>query len=102
MSTGQTTGQKAPSSRDTPFWVTRTGARFALVALHGLAAISIIVELAVPIVIDEQHPSDRLPVLEFSGSYALYGFTACVLLVLLGIGLRRLVMRGEDYYGSEG
>lgn len=32
------------------------------------------------------------------GFYALYGFIACVALVLAAKGLRRLVMRSEDYY----
>ncbi len=30
--------------------------------------------------------------------YPVYGFVACVLLVLLARGLRRLLMRPEDYY----
>ena len=30
--------------------------------------------------------------------YALYGFVACVLLVVLAKLLRKLVMRKEDYY----
>lgn len=33
------------------------------------------------------------------GFYALYGFGACVVLVLLAKELRKLLMRGEDYYG---
>ncbi len=32
------------------------------------------------------------------GFYALYGFVACVLLVLLAAEMRQLVMRQEDYY----
>ena len=34
----------------------------------------------------------------FSGFYAIYGFTACVILVLLARELRKLVMRKEKYY----
>ena len=30
--------------------------------------------------------------------YAVYGFVACVALVLTAKGLRRLLMRPEDYY----
>jgi hypothetical protein len=37
---------------------------------------------------------------ELFGFYALYGFVACVLLVLLAAEMRKLVMRGEDYYGD--
>ena len=32
------------------------------------------------------------------GFYGLYGFVACVLLVLAAKGLRKLIMRREDYY----
>ena len=34
----------------------------------------------------------------FFGFYAIYGFVACVLLVLLAKEMRKLVMRDEDYY----
>ena len=34
------------------------------------------------------------------GFYAAYGFIACVALVLAAKGLRRMVMRPEDYYGD--
>ena len=30
--------------------------------------------------------------------YAIYGFSAYVLLVVVSVGLRKLVMRKEDYY----
>ena len=32
------------------------------------------------------------------GFYAVYGFVACVLLVLIAKGIRRILMRDEDYY----
>ena len=32
---------------------------------------------------------------------AIYGFVAFVLIVFVGIGLRKLIMRGEDYYGDQ-
>ena len=34
------------------------------------------------------------------GFYAIYGFLACVALVLTAKALRRLLMRDEDYYES--
>ena len=40
------------------------------------------------------------------GFYAIFGFTACVALVLIAKEMRKLVMRSEDYYtrgeGGEG
>ena len=38
---------------------------------------------------------------EIFAFYAIYGFVACVLLVLLAKEMRKLVMRGERYYGDE-
>lgn len=32
------------------------------------------------------------------GFYALYGFVACVVLVLLAKEMRKVLMRSEDYY----
>ena len=32
------------------------------------------------------------------GFYAVYGFVACVLLVLIAKEMRKLIMRKEDYY----
>ncbi len=34
----------------------------------------------------------------FPGFYTIYGFVACVLLVLIAKQLRRVLMRGEDFY----
>ena len=39
---------------------------------------------------------------EFFGFYAIYGFVACVLLVLLAKEMRKLVLRDEDYYERSG
>ena len=35
---------------------------------------------------------------EWFGFYAIYGFVACVLLVLIATQLRKILMRAEDYY----
>ncbi|MCW8861921.1 MAG: hypothetical protein OQJ87_10910 [Rhodospirillales bacterium] len=35
------------------------------------------------------------------GFHALYGFGACVALVLIAKELRRILMRGEDYYDDK-
>lgn len=39
------------------------------------------------------HSWEQIP-----GFYALYGFIACVLLVLIAKLMRRVLMRKEDYY----
>ncbi len=35
------------------------------------------------------------------GFYAVYGFVACVLLVLIAKEMRKVLMRSEDYYTAE-
>ena len=59
--------------------------------LYVLCALSVLAELLVHRHID--HPWETL-----FGFYALYGFVACVVLVLVATQLRKVIMRGEDYY----
>ena len=99
-----TADMKNPSSGksgDAPlFWVTRKGARIALIALHIAAVVSVVVELVRPFPADA-HAVERTHMLDFLASYAIYGFVACVILVLVGRVLRRLVIRNEDYYRGD-
>lgn len=85
------------ASQRPPFLVTREAARRALIVLHAAAVLVVGVELVRPLGADG-HGVERVHALDFFGSYALYGFTACVVLVLLGRVLRRGVMRDENYY----
>ena len=39
------------------------------------------------------HPWEGIP-----GFYAIYGFVACVVLVLIAKEMRKVLMRKEDYY----
>ena len=43
------------------------------------------------------HPWESVP-----GFYAIYGFVACVLLVVVAKEMRKLLMRKEDYYDVNG
>lgn len=87
------------SKRTAPFWVTPAGAKIVLRVLYACAAISILLEIIHPFDADG-HGVERIHALDFLGSYAMYGFIGCVVLVLLGRVLRRLVMRKENYYSS--
>ena len=40
----------------------------------------------------------ELAILHFPAFYGVFGFIAFVFIVFAGIGLRKLVMRDEDYY----
>lgn len=42
------------------------------------------------------------PLEELFGFYAVYGFVACVLLVLLAAEMRKLLIRPEDFYEHDG
>lgn len=44
----------------------------------------------------EEHPWEAMPVF-----YPVWGFAGIALLILISKGLRRLVMRSEDYYDAE-
>ncbi len=44
------------------------------------------------------HGEDEFPAEGWFGFYGVYGFVACVLLVLVAKQLRKVLMRGEDYY----
>ena len=88
------------NSMNTPFWVSRAGARIALGVLYAGAILSIVLEIVRPFDADG-HGVERVHELDFLGSYAIYGFVGCVILVLLGRVLRRFVMRGEDYYARQ-
>ena len=47
------------------------------------------------------HKKTHMPWEEWPGFYAIYGFVACVILVLLAkYVLRPSVMRSEDYYDN--
>ena len=72
----------------------------AVAVTHIAALITVLAEIVRPVSGPGEYPVKRVPALEFLASYALYGFGACVLLVLVGILLRRLVMRDENYYRS--
>ena len=81
----------------TPFWVTSAGGRVALIALHLAALVVVVIEWVHPLS-GSGHGVERLRKLDFLAAYSLFGFVACVILVLLGRVLRRVVIRDEDYY----
>ncbi|HSG07582.1 MAG TPA: hypothetical protein VLA36_04475 [Longimicrobiales bacterium] len=62
--------------------------------LYAVSALLVIVDFFV-------HRHTEHPWEHVKAFYPLYGFVGIVLLVLVAKGLRRLVMRPEDYYGAE-
>lgn len=66
--------------------------------VHGLTVVCILL-LGLDFVV-HRHLSH--PLEELFGFYAIYGFVACVLLVLLAAEMRKLIMRDEDFYEPQG
>ena len=60
-------------------------------ALYAICALLLVVDLFV-----HKHP--HIVAEEWFGFYGLYGFVACVVLVLAARGLRVILGRREDYY----
>lgn len=65
--------------------------RRVIQALIGVSALSIVAQFFIPI--HAEHPWEVL-----FGFYGIYGFVACVMLVLIAKELRKVLMRSEDYY----
>lgn len=80
------------------FWLTRRGAMMVVVGTHVAGMLAVLAEFVRPASSPDSYIVKRVAGLDFIASYAIYGFVACVLLVLLGIVLRRFVMRDENYY----
>ncbi len=63
----------------------------AIYALYAVCAVALLGDFVIYSHID--HPWDVL-----FGFYPLYGFGACVLLVLIAKEMRKILMRKDDYY----
>lgn len=67
----------------------------AIYALYAVCALSAIGDLIIHRHVD--HPWESL-----FAFYSVYGFGACVLLVLAAKEMRKVLMRGDGYYDDEG
>ena len=78
------------------YWLDdRRNVRKVLFALYGACALLIAADLF-------YHRHALLEFERWFGFYGIYGFVACVVLVLAAKGLRKLVARPNDYYGGDG
>lgn len=83
----ETPNPKAPAHYfDDPLRVKR-----AIQALFAVCGLTFLLDFVVHRHVD--HPWEGMV-----GFYAVYGFVACVLLVLIAKEMRKLLMRKEDYY----
>ena len=83
-------GQKQGDDRS--YWLDKPGNVTRLVwSLYVVCGVLLAIDLIVP-----RHGSFRIE--HAFGFYGLFGFIACVVLVLVAKQLRRVLMRPEDYY----
>ena len=90
--------QNSQSENDKPGWFDKKeNVRKVLAGLFGLCALFVIIDVVYWVTGYDKHPYFKWET--WPGFYAVYGFVACVLLVLVSkYILRPLVMRKEDYY----
>lgn len=87
-----------PHPTEPPGWFDRPeNVRRVIFGLFGACGFFVLLDVVFWLTGFDKHPHFRWE--QWPGFYAVYGFVACVLLVLVAKHvLRPLVMRGEDYY----
>ncbi|MEM9281203.1 MAG: hypothetical protein AAGA96_05205 [Verrucomicrobiota bacterium] len=87
-----------PNPTDPPGWFDRKeNVRKVLFGLFGACGLLVLIDVVFWITGFDKHPYLKWE--QWPGFQAIYGFVACVLLVLVAkYVLRPLVMRAEDYY----
>jgi len=83
--------EQLPEQREYRFFDAPKNRRLVRRVLYVLCALALGADFLVHRHVD--HPWEALP-----GFYALYGFVACVLLVLGAKEMRKVLRRREDYY----
>ncbi len=79
-------------SEEKKYWLDKSGNVTKL--YRGLWAVGILLILGDLVL----HKHEDLDFAAVFGFYGFYGFVACVALVITAKGLRRILMRSEDYY----
>ncbi len=83
-----------PSDRRHHLFDNPNNTKRVLYALYGLCAVLLAVDFFYHRHIS--HPWEPL-----WGFYGLFGFTACIVLVLVAKFMRKLLMRRDDYYDAD-
>ena len=81
-----------PDPREKRYWLDDPGNVNRLV--YGFYVVCALL-LAIDVFVPKHGP---FPIEHIFGFYGVFGFVACVALVLIAKQLRRVVMRPEDYY----
>ena len=84
--------QNTQQNKDRPYWLDKpANVRRVVHALYAVCALFALLDLLIP---RESHFFFEA----WPGFYAWYGLLACAALVLAAKGMRKLLIRGEDYY----
>ncbi len=93
MST-ETNDHTAPPADGKSYWLDRPENVTKIVwAVYVICAFLVAIDFMV-----EKHGEGPFKIEHWYGFYGIYGFIACVVLVLAAKLLRRILMRSEDYY----
>lgn len=89
--------QQTDPSEPTPWFLKRENVRRILGGLFVACGLLVLLDVIFRLTGFDKHP--ELKWQEWPGFYGVFGFVACVILVLISrFVLRPLVMRDEDYY----
>ena len=84
--------ENRPPEDDRRYWLDRPGSATTIHrSVAGVCAVLLLLDLFYV-----KHA--KLEIEHYFGFHGIYGFACCVFLVLAAKEIRKLVMRGEDYY----
>lgn len=87
--------KKAPATNPTPdFFDKSQNIRWILRVFYSLCLLLVVLDFMI-------HRHVETAIEKIPAFYALYGFVACVILVLIATQLRKLLMRDEDYFSGK-
>ena len=82
-----------PENEPEDFFDKPKNVKLILRVFYVLSALLVIIDFFYERKPHDPHPWEWIPAF-----YAIYGFVACVILVLIATQMRKLLMRDEDYY----
>ena len=85
-----------PENEPEDFFDKPQNIKLILRVFYVLCALLVIIDFFVA-----RHPHDPHPWEMIPAFYAIYGFVACVILVLVATQMRKLLMRDENYYDTD-
>ncbi len=75
-----------------------------IVGLVVACVLTVVAQVVLPLIgypiFDDHHPAHFPGIEDIVGFQAIFGFVSFVAVVFLGMGLRKIIMRKEDYYDS--